>query len=238
MSLSDRAYDVIKREIITCLLRPGEQIVQAQLADRHGIGTTPVREALQRLAQEGFVRPVPRFGYIVTPVTLSDLQEIYELRAILEVAAVHLAAVRATDSQLQQIGQKASFTYVYRDVRSYTAFLEQNADFHRSVASLAGNQRLVDQISRLLDELTRVFHLGLDLRDSAEEMCSEHVALAEALLARDAPRAVEVTRGQISRSQQRVVEGLLRGVGDGAARGLAGAIRLDGEPDAATPVAD
>jgi DNA-binding GntR family transcriptional regulator len=238
MSLSDRAYDIIKREIITCVLAPGEQIVQAQLAERYGIGTTPVREALQRLAQEGFVRSVPRFGYVVTPVTLSDLQEIYELRAILEAAAVCLAAVQATDGQLEQIRQQADFTYVYRDVPSYTAFLEHNAHFHRSVASLAGNQRLVDHISRLLDELMRVFHLGLDLRDSAEEMRSEHVALAEALIARDARRAEELMRRQIGRSQQRVVEALLRGVGDGARLGLAGGIQLYGEADVATPVAD
>jgi len=238
MSLSERAYDVIKRQIITCALAPGEQIVQGQLAERYGIGTTPVREALQRLAQEGFVRPVPRFGYIVTPVTLSDLQEIYELRNVLESAAAGLAAARATPAQLERIRQMADFRYVHGDVPSYSAFLEQNAAFHRAVAALAGNQRLVEQISRLLDELTRVFHLGLDLRDSAEEMRGEHLALAQALTARDGRRAAELMRSQIGRSQQRVVEALLRGVGAGPGLGMAGDIHLNGEMDVATPVAD
>ena len=229
MSLSDQAYDSIKQAIITCALEPGEQIVQSQLAERYGIGTTPVREALQRLAQEGFVRSVPRFGYVVTPVTFSDVQEIFELRAILESAAVGLAAVRGTSEQLQRIAQTADFSYVYRDVDSYPSFVNLNAEFHRSVVALAGNTRLVDQVTRLLDELNRVFHLGMDLRDSAHEMRDEHLALVKALSERDPDRAERIMREQIERSQQRVVEALTRGASGSAGRGFGGAIHLSGE---------
>jgi len=236
MSLSDQAYNSIKEAIITCALGPGEQIVQSQLAERYGIGTTPVREALQRLAQEGFVRAVPRFGYVVTPVTFTDVQEIYELRAIVETAAVRLAAVRGTTEQLRQIAETADFTYKYRDIGSYASFLNLNADFHRSVAGLAGNARLVDQVSRLLDELNRVFHLGLDLRDSAHEMRDEHLALADALTQRDPDRAEAIVRSQIERSQQRVLEALTRGSGVGVGKGFGGAIRppTDGGRDSRT----
>jgi DNA-binding GntR family transcriptional regulator len=213
LSLSDKAYDLIKGEILTCSLEPGQQIAQQQLAERYQLGLTPIREALQRLAQEGFMTSIPRFGYVVTPITLSDVHEIFELRAILESAAARLAAQRGTDEQLDEFARAADFTYVHKDPQSYPDFLALNADFHRSLALIAGNGRLADQISRGLDELTRVFHLGLDLRDSAEEMREEHLALAGAICSRDADQAEAVVQSQIQGSRQRVLEALTRRLG-------------------------
>ena len=209
-SLAGKAYEIVKGEIITCALEPGQQIVQSQLAERYHIGLTPVREALQRLAQEGFVQPIPRFGYIVSPITLSDVREIFELRSIVESSAARLAAVRGLQEQLNEILAHADFTYVYKERQSYTDFLAHNADFHRSIAVAARNQRLVDLVSRLLDELTRVFHLGLDLRDSAEEMRNEHLALAQVLCDRDPGRAEQIVQSQIVTSQNRILEALTR----------------------------
>jgi DNA-binding GntR family transcriptional regulator len=207
-SLTTQAYGAIKFDVITCAWQPGEQVAQRQLVERYGFGTTPIREALQRLAQEGLVEPIPRFGYVVAPITLSDVREIYELRSILESAAVRLAATRATDQQLDHVAQSAHFTYVYGDRQTYADFLARNAQFHRSVAALAGNERLAEQISRLLDEMTRIFHLGLDLRDSADEMRNEHVVLARALGGRNSGLAEQTVREQIARSRERVLEAL------------------------------
>jgi len=95
-----------------------------------------------------------------------------------------------------------------------------NADFHRSLGLLAGNQRLADQISKVLDQLTRVFHLGLDLRDSTDEMRDEHLMLAQALSDRDPDRAEQIAQAQISRSQQRVLEALTDSLLGGAVGGL------------------
>ena len=212
MSLAQKAYDIIRGEILNCALAPGQQIVQARLVEKYGLGLTPIREALQRLAHEGLVQPYPRFGYIVSPVTEEMVRHLYEVRMILEAAAVRLAVERASDAQLRQIADNARFTYIYKNHEQYVRFLERNAAFHDSIALLAGNPRLAEVLGGLLDELSRIFHLGLDLRDSADEMQSEHTALAEALLARDADRAGQVLREQITRSQQRVLDALRRGL--------------------------
>ncbi len=215
MNLSDQAYERIRKDILTCRLAPGTQIVQSQLAGQHQTGMTPVREALQRLAHEGLVTPVPRSGYVVSPVTFTGIRELFELRSILETAAVRLAALRATDDQLRQIYDKADFTYRYNDWEDYTRFLSLNADFHCSIAALSGNQRLTETLSRLLDELMRVFHLGLDLKDSAEEMRDEHLALARALLERDDDQTAKVVQSQIARSAERVAEAVMNSVRNG-----------------------
>lgn len=206
--LADQAYDALKKDIITCILEPGEQIVQAQLSNAYGFGATPIREGLQRLAQEGFVEAIPRFGYVVTPITFRDVREVYELRLIIETAAARLAAERGSQKQLSRLLEISQFSYVHGDRESYSQFLSRNIDFHRSVAVAAGNARMVNTLSNLLEEMTRIFHLGLDLRDSAREMRDEHIALSEALLERDPDHAERIVRNQIETSRARVVEAL------------------------------
>jgi DNA-binding GntR family transcriptional regulator len=209
LSLSDQAYGLIKNDIITCALEPGQQIVQHQLAQKYDLGTTPIREALQRLAQEGLVQPIPRFGYTVSYVTLSDVHEIYEFRLILEPAAARLAARQGTDDELGEIARFAELTYTYPAGESHV----HNDDFHRSIALAAGNRRLHEVIFRLIDEMTRVFHLGLDLSTSIGEMRNEHLALAHALTSRNADQAEQLMYNQILRSKERVLEALMRRLG-------------------------
>lgn len=208
MNLSEKAYEQIRHEIITCILAPGQQINQSEIAERLNLGITPVREALTRLSHDGLVTSLPRFGYLVSPITLNDLNELFELRLILETAAVHLAVQRADDAQLQEIASQADFTYHYKEIEDHTAFLRRNAEFHCAVAGLTGNRRLVETLTDLLDQLTRVFHLGLNLRDSAEEMRLEHLELVSALAKRDAETSQKVIIEQINRSRQRILEAL------------------------------
>ena len=207
-SLSDQAYDRIKTEILTCELMPGQQIVQQQLAERHQVGKTPVREALQRLTQDGYVQPVPRFGYIVTPITLADIHEIYELRAVVEPATARLAAMRCTDQQLEQIKIAADKTYVFSQRETYLEYLRHNQNFHYTIARVGGNHRLADIVAKALEELARVFHLGLENRDLTQMMARAHIPLLEALSDRDADRAEAVMRSQISTSRAQFLETL------------------------------
>ncbi|HPH96062.1 MAG TPA: GntR family transcriptional regulator [Anaerolineaceae bacterium] len=212
-SLASTAYQRIKTDIVECAFDPGQYIAQADLAARYKMGITPIREALRQLSQEGFVTSIPRLGYVVSHITAQDVQEIYEMRYLLETASVRLAAQRAAPELLAQIHDSAQFTYTYKDRRSYTEFLNRNAAFHSSIARAAGNQRLAEQVARILDELNRVFHLGLDIRDSADEMKQDHVALSEALRNRQAELAVQVVQAEIERSQARVQEALRRTAG-------------------------
>jgi DNA-binding GntR family transcriptional regulator len=218
MNLADKAYDLIRKDILACIHAPGQQIAQGQLAEKYGLGMTPVREALQRLSHEGLIQAVPRSGYVVSLITLSDVRELFELRDILESAAVRLAVERASEAQLDHILEEANFTYVFHDRDDYTRFLDRNYRFHCLIAATGGNQRLIDTLARTLDGLTRVFHLGLDLRDSADEMRNEHLALAQALKDRDAERGAAIVSSQISRSIQRVIEALTHSIDLGLVR--------------------
>ena len=224
-NLSNQAYEAIKLAIITCELMPGQQIAQHQLVEKYDIGTTPIREALMRLAQEGLVKPIPRFGYIVSHITLSDIHEIYEIRSILESAAARLAATRATEEQLAKIAESARFTYIYRDRESYLSYLDKNSDFHLLVAAASGNKRLVRQISKVLDELTRVFHIGLDLRDNTERMLDEHTRLLNALYERDPEKAEATVKSQIRGSLDWILQSISNHSND-LDRSLVGGVQI------------
>jgi len=205
-SLADQAYDALKRDILTCTLDPGTQLAQSDLTARYNLGITPIREALKRLEMEGYVQAIPRYGTLITPITIEDINDIYEMRLILEKSAARLAVERASDAQIETLAQQANFTYTFGNRQSYLEFLDHNTGFHSQVASASGNRRLQDAIAHLLDSMTRIFHIGLDLRDSAEEMRAEHIQLVEALLKRDAGLAEKIVEDQILRSRERVVE--------------------------------
>jgi DNA-binding GntR family transcriptional regulator len=205
-SIAEQAYQAILFDILTCNLEPGSQIAQSHLMERYTYGITPVREALKRLEAEGFVRTIPRYGYIITPITVKDVEDIYEMRLILEQSSVRLAIERASDAQIAELEKFAQVTYKYKDPRSYQHFLEQNNAFHHAIAMLSGNRKLADVLLNLLNQMIRIFNLGLDLRDSAEEMRHEHVALIKAVQARDIRLAESILADQISRSKQRVLQ--------------------------------
>lgn len=205
-SLAQQAYNAIKKDILMCRLDPGSQIAQAQLAELYSFSVTPVREALKRLESEGFVTSIPRLGYIISPITVKGVEEIYELRSILETSAVRLAIQRASDEQIAQLRERANFVYTFKDPESYLRFLDLNIQFHVSIALASGNRKLAEMLSNTLNEMTRIFNLGLDLRDSAQEMRNEHLALAQVITARNAVQAEQIIQDQISLSRQRVIE--------------------------------
>lgn len=95
-SLSQQAYEVLKQKIVTLELRPGSVIDENKLRDELNWGRTPIREALQRLAQEQLVMIIPRRGMFVTEISITDLQRLFEVRLPLECLAVQLAAQRGT----------------------------------------------------------------------------------------------------------------------------------------------
>jgi DNA-binding GntR family transcriptional regulator len=207
-TLSARAYSMIKQDIVNCTLEPGQFIAQVNLANNYQVGLTPVREALRQLSTDGYVQAIPRMGYVVSNITLKDVEEIFEMRLILETTAVRMAATKGSETDLNDLRENAVFTYTFKDKDSYSVFLRDNRAFHLKIAVLSKNNRLAAQVAKIMDELTRVFHIGLDIRDSAEEMRNDHIELAEALSNKDGSLAERLIRAEILLSRERVMEAL------------------------------
>jgi len=207
--LTDRAYERIKHDIICCAIAPGAEISEAQLCLQYKLGKAPVRMALSRLAHDGLVRAIPRRGYMVMPVTLKDIQDVFELRLMLEPVAARMAAGRIDAQRLRTLDEVCRAGYQSGDAKSISRFLDANKAFHVAIAQATGNSRLADAIEKLFDEMTRLLHLGLGLRNRSQEMQHEHRALMKALVRGDGGTAERICRDQIEAARNMVLSAIL-----------------------------
>jgi DNA-binding GntR family transcriptional regulator len=207
-SLTEQATALLRREILTASLAPGETLSEAQAAERLGLGKAPVRAALARLAEEGLIQAMPRRGWVVALVTIRDIHEVFDLRLLLEPEAARRAAGRVDADALRRLDAVCAAGYQPEDADSALAFLDANRAFHVAVADLSGNGRLARQIGRLLDESTRMLVLGLKRRDRSGEMAHEHAALIEALALGRAEAAAALMREQVAASRAMVLDAL------------------------------
>jgi DNA-binding GntR family transcriptional regulator len=207
--LSERAYERIRHDVICCLIPPGTEVSEAQLCAHYKLGKAPVRMALARLAHDGLVRAIPRRGYMVAPVTLKDIQDVFELRLLLEPQAARLAAGRVDAKRLRLLDEICRAGYQPGEAKSTARFLEANKEFHVAIAQAAGNARLAHAIAQLLDEMTRLLHLGLGLRNRTQEMQHEHRALVRALVRGDGTAAEKICQEQIETARNMVLKAIL-----------------------------
>lgn len=155
---SDQAFDAIKNEIILCQLAPGARFSEAELSDRYSFGRAATRAALMRLAEVRLVQPVPRHGFVVTPITIASIRELFELRLIAEPQAAALAVGKIDTTKLRALNRSPQSA---GSDPEQLAFVESNRAFHRAIAVATGNSRLVNLLESLADEMQRLVHLGL-----------------------------------------------------------------------------
>jgi DNA-binding GntR family transcriptional regulator len=208
-SLADRAYHAIREMIVSLDLRPGAVIDERVLMKRLGIGRTPTREALRRLAQEGLVDVYPRRGMFVTGVEMRDLASLAEVRSVLESHAARLAAERATGEDRGALA--ALLDELERgtdlDARELMALDER---IHRQVYSSAHNPFLESTLEEYYVLALRIWYLALDQARELEQAVLGHRELLEAIRDGDADRAEDTMRRHVlefEESMRRVLIG-------------------------------
>ncbi|QQA41961.1 GntR family transcriptional regulator [Pelagovum pacificum] len=191
-SLTETVYQKLRSDILSCRLEPGQEIIEAELAEQFQVSKTPVREALATLRQERLVRTFPRRGYQIAPITFGDMNELFDLRTILEAGAAELACDRITDDELDELRALATTDYDQDAEPTIEAFIAANREFHLGIAHAARNERLMSFLTRQMSELERFFYLGAQLRDVNSETNTEHLEIVEALARRDRQAAHEL----------------------------------------------
>lgn len=208
-SAKQRAYRLLKSDIVRGVFDMGERLNESRLSARYGVGKTPIREALGVLQQEGLVEAVPRVGYLTSQVTIQDVEDIFDLRKIVEAAAAEKAATAITEETLQYLEQ-FHWDYDAGNRESYLKFLEENLDFHCTIARASGNKMLVDIVARLLEQMQRLVILRLDISGSLDDLVDEHRRLLVALRQRDPAKARAHMIADITSTHQTALEALRR----------------------------
>ena len=209
---SDQAFERIKSMIILCQLAPSAHFSEAELSSRYCLARAATRAALMRLAEVRLVQPVPRHGFVVTPITIASIRELFELRLMIEPKAAALATGKVDVARLRSIN--SSPLKAGSDAEQL-AFVESNRAFHREIAAAAGNIRLYHLLESLADEMQRLVHLGLfgpmgseTERRSAD---AQHETLLTAFEANDAPAAERAARLHIEHSRGLAMNGIVNG---------------------------
>jgi DNA-binding GntR family transcriptional regulator len=190
-SLAEKAYYAVREMIVSLELRPGAVVDEQELMARLEIGRTPVREALQRLAQEKLVEVYPRRGVFVTSVEIRDLASLSEVRSVLESQAARLAATRATDAERQELRALIEEIGARGDVDDRT-LMELDERIHRQVYRCAHNELLAGTLEEYYALALRIWFLALDQARDLEQAVLEHRELLEAVCDGDEARAADL----------------------------------------------
>jgi DNA-binding GntR family transcriptional regulator len=168
LPLNERAYELIRLDILTFRLKPGEKTSERSLAERYGLGMAPIRAALPRLLQEGFVEKTAERGTFIAPFTLRAVRETYQMRYLLEPAAAELAALRGMDSaRLDCLRKVCESEWQPDDDDAVIHILLANRDFNLAIAEASGNALLAGTIRHLQNLSLRILFLGVTRREAA-----------------------------------------------------------------------
>lgn len=207
--LGERAYRRIHTDIVWCVLRPGEEVSETRLSEAYGFGKAPIRQALSRLIQEGYVMSLPRRGHVISPVTLKMVRDLFDLRLVIEPAIIERACGRIDRERLQSLNALCADGYIPGDQASEALFVAANHAFHLEIARASGNDRMTRLFAGVLDEMTRMLHLAFVLRERPDEFRAEHDELIEALVSNDVGQARGMTVKHIKSVRALTMDGIM-----------------------------
>ncbi len=190
-TVKSKIHTELRRSITKGYLKPCERLDIGKLARHYETSITPLRDALGMLSQEGLVTIKPRSGYFVCQITVRQLCDLFEVREILETAAIQRAVKRITLEQIEQL----THDYTGYDDESYERHIDENRRFHCLIAKASGNEELMQMLGRVHDQLARFIFLVFRHTDKTQDQT--HGCIIDALRARDAEAALEAMLDEI-----------------------------------------
>ena len=208
LPLRDLVFNTLRQAILKGELKPGERLMEIQLAEKLGVSRTPIREAIRKLELEGLVLMIPRRGAEVAKISHKSLQDVLEVRGALEALATDLACQRITDEELEDL-RKAQENFK-KAVESGTEMQIAEADeaYHDIIYNASNNKRLVQMINNLREQMYR-YRLEY-IKDEAQRgiLISEHENILEAIRIRDVIRAQALMKEHIDNQEMTVSRNL------------------------------
>lgn len=206
--LREVVCETLRNAIVSGILKPGERLMEIQLAEELGVSRTPVREAIRKLELEGFVIMVPRRGTYVADLSIKDINEVYEVRTSLDVLAAGLAAERITEEELEQMERLLVQIGEYIDNGDMDKIVEADSLFHDILYRASRNDRLVGIINNLREQLTRFRSMSMSYPGRLKNTLEEHSRLVEAIAQRDPELAQQRAVEHMENAEQTLLNDL------------------------------
>jgi DNA-binding GntR family transcriptional regulator len=200
--LADRAYDELRDRLVTLRIAPGEPIDEDRIGEELGMGRTPVREAIKRLALENLVTVFPRRGTFASEINITDLAQISDVRVQLEGHAALRAAQRITVEHRVELD--ALLDALERSAGTNEPLMALDADVHRFVHRCAGNPYLEETLGRYFNLSLRIWYLVLDRLPHVVARVHEHQDVLQAIAVGDAERARDIMAGHVETFEREI----------------------------------
>ena len=188
ISIADSVFDRIEADILNGKLKRGDVLTELKLCEMLSVSRTPVREALNRLRQEGLIEESGK-GAVVVGITDRDLDDIYEIRLRVEGLATAMCADTVTDEQLKQLEETVALQEYYTGRHDSDSIRNLDSEFHRLIYSYCGSRVLSDLLSDLHRKVQRFRRSSVEDPDRASAAVGEHAEILAALKNRDRDRA-------------------------------------------------
>ena len=208
LPLRDVVFQTLRQAILRGELKPGERLMEIHLAQKLGVSRTPVREAIRKLELEGLVLMIPRKGAVVAEITISDLEDVLEVRMALEELAVKHACRQITPEQLSQLhilAEEFRQTLYGDDVG---ACAQADMKFHEAIYAATGNGRLVQILNNLREQMYRYRMEYMKDKRMYKLLIDEHDAIRKAIKKKDKEKAGQVMRTHIINQQEAIERNL------------------------------
>lgn len=208
LPLRDVVFNTLRRAILKGELKPGERLMEITLADKLGVSRTPIREAIRKLELEGLVVMAPRKGAKVASITERDLNDVLEVRKGMEVLAISLACKRITGEELEKLETIEQSFQKLIESGNLTELAEMDVKFHDTIYQATNNQRLVQLLNNLREQMYR-YRMEY-LKDIAvrRTLAEEHKTICQALRERDEQQAEQYVSIHIDNQQKAIIRSL------------------------------
>ncbi len=206
--LREMVFESLREAIILGRLKPGERLMEMQMADEMGVSRTPIREAIRKLELEGFVVMIPRKGAYVSGISVKDIVDVFEVRAALEALAAGLAAERVTDKELEELERSLVQISELNDKADINAIVEIDTIFHELIYKACRNERLVQMITHLKEQIQRFRTTSLAQPGRTKDALGEHRGIVEAISDRNIDMAQLLAREHVENAEQSLLNAL------------------------------
>lgn len=205
LPLRDVVFNTLRQAILRGELEPGERLMEIQLAQKLGVSRTPIREAIRKLELEGLVKMIPRKGAEVAHITEKDMRDVLEVRSVLEEFAVGLACSNITPEAITNLKASNKLFEVSIISRDVVKIVDADVHFHDIIYSMTGNQRLIQIINNLSEQMYRYRLEYVKDGRTHSILISEHNDIINRLAEKDVENAKMVVKQHINNQEKGIV---------------------------------
>lgn len=179
--LRDVVFDHLRDAILDGILKPGERLMEVQLAEKLGVSRTPVREAIRKLEIDGFVEMIPRRGAQVSELSIKDVEDVLEVREALEGLAAYLAAAKIKPQEINELKKAYKGLKKSVDEKNVQEIVKWDSKFHDILLSASGNPRLIKVNSVLIEQVHRFRKSYVEDTTTAKYILVSHKKILDAI---------------------------------------------------------